>query len=169
MLKSQAFASVFFPVFEPVERVYVCLCARNDDIFVRALVKDLFFLVSELLEPLEGLIEVLGGEVKAKLSEPGLEGVAARVLAEHERRARNADRLGLHYFVGGFVLEQSVLVYAGLVREGVVADYGLVGLDHYAGYAAYEAARGVYLLGHDVGLEAEDVLPGLKYHDDLFE
>ena len=79
------------------------------------------------------LIELLAVERDAELLAPPLNGVAARVLAEDERRLRHADFLRPHDLVGATVLQHAVLMDAGLVREGVAPDDGLVCLHVLAG------------------------------------
>ena len=74
------------------------------------------------------LIELGAIEREADLLAAALHGVAAGMLAEHQRRLRHADFLGPHDLVGPAILQHAVLVNAGLVREGVAADDGLVGL-----------------------------------------
>src|SRR3546814_1291150 len=56
------------------------------------------------------------------------EGMAARMLAEHQRRLGQPDRFRRHDFVGAGELQHAVLMDAGLVREGVGADDRLVRL-----------------------------------------
>src|SRR5439155_1352577 len=73
------------------------------------------------------------GQVEAELAQPVHEGVAARVLAEHQAVRVEADRLGPHDLVVETVLQHAVLVDTGLVREGVVAHDRLVDRDGDAG------------------------------------
>ena len=61
--------------------------------------------------------------------QPLIEGVAAGMLADDQPVAGNADGLRRHDLVGLLVLEHAVLMDAGLVREGVVADDRLVDRD----------------------------------------
>ena len=50
------------------------------------------------------------------------------VLAQHYVRVTQADVLGTHDLVGAALFEHAVLVNARLVRKGVLAHYGFVGL-----------------------------------------
>ena len=84
-------------------------------------------------------------ERAADLLAAALHGVAARVLAEHQRRLRHADVLGPHDFVGAAILQHAVLVNAGFVRERVAADDRLVGLDRLAGQRGEQLARRIDL------------------------
>ena len=95
--------------------------------------------------------------------------VAARVLAEHERRAGHAHVLGPHDLVGAAVLQHPVLVDAGLVREGVAADDGLVGLHGLAGHLRQQLAAAVEAGGDDARVEAGAVGPHTGHHHELLE
>src|SRR5205807_8225393 len=75
------------------------------------------------VQPLQRLLV----EVVAQLAVTPLQGVAARMLPEHEGRARYADLFRAHDLVGQAVLHHAVLVDARLVRKRVAADPGLVG------------------------------------------
>ena len=55
------------------------------------------------------------------------EHAAAAVFAEYHIIGRDADGLGRHDLIGERVGHHTVLVDAGLVREGVGPDDGLVG------------------------------------------
>jgi hypothetical protein len=55
------------------------------------------------------------------------------MLAQHQVRLGQADILGPHDLEGLGVLEHAVLVDAALMREGVLADDGLVELHREAG------------------------------------
>ena len=61
------------------------------------------------------------------------QGVPAAVLAQHQLGLLQADVLGAHDFVGLAMLEHAVLMDAGFVGEGVLADDGLVALHLHAG------------------------------------
>ena len=73
------------------------------------------------------------GQVVAQLAEAPLQRVAARVLAQDQGGARNADHFGPDDLVGQPVLQHAVLMDAGFVGEGVPAHDGLVGLGKAAG------------------------------------
>ena len=79
------------------------------------------------------LIELEAGEGVADGFAAMLHRVAARVLAEHQRRLRHADVGRAHDFVGAAILQHAVLMNARFVREGVASDDGFVGLHVLAG------------------------------------
>ncbi len=60
---------------------------------LEVLVEDFLFLVRDVLEPLEGLVQVLVGKVIPHLLEPVAEGVSAGMLAEHQVGLDEADGL----------------------------------------------------------------------------
>ena len=102
---------------------------------------DLDLLVGELLEAHERRVERVALHVDAHLLERVVERVAAGVLAQHDLRGFLADRRRVDHFVGLAVGEHAVLVDAGLVRERVAADDGLVVLHVVAGEARHQARR----------------------------
>ena len=71
-----------------------------------------------------------------------------------------AHRFGLHDLVGLLVLENPVLMDAGLVGEGVVADDRLVDRDRDAGDLRKQAARRIDLLGDDTRCRRRRTRPG---------
>ncbi len=106
---------------------------------------------------------------KAKLLKLVAQCRAARVFAHNEVclgqphifRAHDLECLG--------VLEHAILMDAGFVREGVLADNGLVELDREAAHGCH-AARDVHDLGAvDAGLIGHDVIADLQGHDHFFE
>src|SRR5450631_3438791 len=97
------------------------------------------------------------------------ERVAAAVLTEHQAALGNAHALRLDDLVGGPLLEEAVLMDAGLVREGVGADDRLVRLDAYADDLGEQLARRKELLRLDARRVGEPVGAGLQDHDDLLE
>ena len=88
--------------------------------------KTCLLLVGEFLEALERVLEGGVGEFVAELRQLVAEGVAARQLAQHQRGLLHADILGTHDLVGLDVLQHAVLMDAGFVAEGVLADDRLV-------------------------------------------
>ena len=127
-------------------------------------------LVRQLLEAGEGGVEVLlGVEGDADLRQAALEGVTARVLAQDHAVLGPAHVLGAHDLVGLAVLENTVLVDAGLVGEGVGPDHRLVGLHGKAGDAGHQARAMDDLGGVDAGVAGEVVLTGAHRHDDLLQ
>ena len=81
----------------------------------------------------------------AQIEDALAQGVPAAVLAQHQLGLRQADVLGIHDLVGGALLEHAVLVDAGFVGEGVLADDGLVALHLNAGDVRDEPAGRVQL------------------------
>ena len=115
-------------------------------------------------------LECFAFEVIAELGELALQAAAAAELAHRQARARKAHRLRGHDLVGERVLEHAVLVDARLVREGVAADDGLVGLDAEAGQVADQPAGVAELLGVDaVARDRELGRAGAQGHHHLFE
>ncbi len=110
---------------------------ESDDVFI----ENMLLLVGQILEALEGVVERVLLEDVAQRFQLVAECVAARQLAQHERGRGYAHILGLHDLVGLAVLQHAILVDARLVREGVLADDGLVvlhreasdGRDHLGG------------------------------------
>src|SRR6266581_6879720 len=133
------------------------------------LVEDFLLPVGEVLEPLEGPVEIAARHGEAQLLEAGRERGAAGVLAEDELVRRPPDVLGLHDLVGELLFQDAVLVDARLVGEGVLADDGLVRLDVDARDVGEEPRGAEDLLGLDTGLHPEEVLAGAERHDDLLE
>ncbi len=81
----------------------------------------------------------------------------------------DADRLGRHDLVGERVGHHAVLVDAGLVREGVGADDGLVGRAAEADELGKDFARGVELFHLDVVGVGKLVAANHEGGGDLFE
>ncbi len=108
-------------------------------------------------------------EREADLLAAALHGVAARVLAEDERRLRHADFFRPHDFVGPAILQHAVLVNPGLVRERVAADDGLVRLNRFAGQRGQHLARGIDLAGLDAGGVRQPIRADARRHDDFLE
>src|SRR3990172_2991658 len=135
----------------------------------QVLVVDLLLAVREILERLEGPVEVSAREVEAQVLEPGRERVAPRVLAQDELVRGAPDVLGPHDLVRELLLEHAVLVDPGLVRERVLADDRLVGLDVDAGDVGEQARALEDLLGPDPRVHAEEVLARAEGHHDLLQ
>jgi hypothetical protein len=97
------------------------------------------------------------------------EGVAAGVLAHHQRGLLHADGLRRHDLVGLGVLEHAVLVDAGLVGEGVAADDRLVELhrERVAAETSFEAR--VSMVVSILVQNGNTSLRTLHRHHDLFE
>ena len=139
-----------------------------DDGF-EVLVVNFLFLIGDFFEPLKGAVEFVVGEMESHLLEPGFERVPAGMFAENEARLGPADVLRPHDLVGPLVLEDPVLVDAGLVRERVVPDDRLVGLDPDAGERGHEPAGTEDLLCLDARLAIEFVPARLERHDDFLK
>ncbi len=132
-------------------------------------VVDFLFLVCQRLERSEHLVGLGVVERIAHARQPVFQGVAAAVLAEHQFRLGDADILGMHDLVGLAMLEHAVLVDAGLVREGVVADDCLVALHLLAGDRLQQARGRIQLAGVNAGGEAVTLLTRAQHHDQFFE
>src|SRR5438067_4473152 len=75
-----------------------------------------------------------------------------RVLAEHQFRIRDAHRLRSHDFVGEAILQHSILMDAGLVRESVAPDDGLIRLHRNTSDFLEQLTRRIKFLTGDAGL-----------------
>src|SRR5438128_2693251 len=135
----------------------------------QVLVVDLLLPVGEVLERLEGPVELRAGQREAELLEPRREGGPAGVLAEDQLVRRPPDVLGPHDLVRELFLEDPVLMDAGLVGEGVLADDRLVRLDVHARDVGEQPGGLEDLLGPDARLDPEEVLPRPERHHDLLE
>ena len=67
------------------------------------------------------------------------------------------------------MLEHAVLVDARFVREGVLADDGLVARDRHADDVRQHARGGIEPRGVDARVEIEEGIARLQRHDDFFE
>src|SRR3954447_7040555 len=124
--------------------------------------------VGPLLEAAKCLIELETLQADSLLRACTRERMTAGVLAERQRHA-NADRFGIHDLVRPRVLQHPVLVDAGLVREGVGADDGLVRRHHIAGGPRDEARSRRDLPRIEPCLDAEVLGADVERHDDLLE
>ena len=95
--------------------------------------------------------------------------MATRVLAHDQVGAPLPHILRAHDLVGLGILEHAVLVNAGLVGKGVLADDGLVVLDRKAGDGRDIPAGAGDVLGLDARLEEQPVAAHLQGHDDFLE
>ena len=102
---------------------------QRDDVFV----EDMLLLVGQILEALERFFERGVVEIVAERFQLVLEGVAAGKLAQHQRGVLHADIFGAHDLIGLDILQHAVLMDAAFMREGVLADDGLVVLHGKAG------------------------------------
>ena len=133
----------------------------------QVLVQDLALPVGQRGELAVDLGQLQLGQVVAQLAVAALERVPARVLAQHQRRARDPHHLGPDDLVGEPVLQHAVLVDAGLVGEGVPADDRLVRLREAAGEVGEQLAGAVDLAGLDVAAEAQRRAAHVAGHDQL--
>ena len=83
--------------------------------------------------------------------------VAAAVLAQNQFAFGNAHRVRIHDLVGGAFLEVAVLVDAGLVRERIGADDGLVRLRAEGDHLRQQLAGRIEVLGDDAGVVGQPV------------
>ena len=97
------------------------------------------------------------------------EGVAARMLAQHQPAFLEADRLRPNDLVGGLMLEDSVLVYPRFMGEGVGPDDGLVSGYEHPGQLAHQAAGAGDLPMIEGGGGLIVGLPCLQRHGHFFD
>ena len=94
---------------------------------------------------------------------------AAGVLAEDEMRFGDADQRRRHDLVAERVGQHAVLVNAGLVRKGVVADDGLVGRGLEGDDLAEHLAGGIKVFELDAGGDAVAVAAHVERGGNFFE
>lgn len=136
--------------------------------FQNVRIRHSLLLIAQGLEIDERLLEgLLVDSVVAELLAALTEGVTARVLTEDEGNVGDTHGLGADDLVGLAVLEDTVLMNAGFVEEGVAADDGLVGLDHHTRQLRDHDRRGVDELGGDGVADGEGVGVGVDGHDNL--
>ena len=95
--------------------------------------------------------------------------MAARVLAEHDVRPGETDRLGVHDLVRPPMGEHAVLVDAGLVRECVSPHDRLVRLDGVAGQPGHQPRGTGNLARRRSGVQGDIVLARVQEHHDLLQ
>ena len=125
-------------------------------------------LVAEGLEPDEEGSQLLLAQLVAQLLEPGLEGVVAGVLAQHQVVGTDAHGFRREDFIGLLIGQHAVLVDAALVEEGILAHDGLVQGRGLADDIIDGLAGPVNLGGVDAGGGVEDIGAGAQGHDHLF-
>ena len=118
---------------------------------------------------MEGLVQSLVVQRVTELGQARCKAVASRVLAEDEQRLGHTDRLRFHDFVGFLVLEDAVLVDAGLVGKGVVADDSFVWLHQHARDGTDQLRGAADVAGVDARRKAKELAPCLEGHHDLLE
>ena len=152
-----------------IVKLYVIVfAALHTGKYEQVVVIDLLLLVSKLQKILINLVEFLRAELDAEQFEPEFEGCVSASRCEGYVVVIQTDILRVNDFVGGNVLQHSVLVYSGRMSEGVSAYYCLVGLDRHIHQAGDRAAERVYLPGVDAGREIQ-VLVALDNHRDFLE
>ena len=121
--------------------------SRRADDFLQILVIHLLLPICDCGHQHVGVFQFLGTQRLSHRAAAGHERVTPGMLSENDLAFGHADRSRRHDFVGNGVLQHAVLMDAGFVRERVVADDGLVGLNRHAGDFAQQAAGGVEFLG----------------------
>src|SRR5437879_4119518 len=155
-------------IVELVERCHALGGLVGDDRH-QVLVVDFLLPVGEALERFEGPVELRAGQRETELLEPRRERGPPGVLAEDQLVRRPPDVLGPHDLVRELLLQDAVLMDAGLVGEGVLADDRLVRLDVHARNVGEQPGGLEDLLGPDARLDSEEVLPRPERHHDLLE
>ncbi len=135
----------------------------------QVLVEHVLLFVRQVLEPRERPVQRLRREAEPQRLEPLGEGMAARELAQDQLAFTQPDHLRPHDLVGLVVLQDPVLVDAGLMREGIVPDDRLVGLDHDAGQRAHQTGDLGDLRRVHARLRLVEVPADLQRHHDLFQ
>src|SRR6056297_2466525 len=125
--------------------------------------------IGQLLEAAEQALQFGVADAEAEFSNAIGQGMATGMLAQHQRRSTDADIFRAHDFVGLAVGQHAVLVYAGFVREGVVADNRLVARHEAADHRGQLARYRVKLARVDGGLQVEQVVAGFQRHDHFFQ
>ena len=133
-------------------------------------VVDNLLAVGEVLEAAESVVKLVIPDL-AVAERPQLvaEGGAAGVLAHDEVRLVPADAFRRHDLVGGRVLEDTILVDAALVREGVAPDDRLVGLHVEARDARQHLGQVEELPGAHARAVRHPVLADADRHDRLLQ
>ena len=91
------------------------------------------------------------------------------MLAQHQPVIRPADVLGAHDLISLPVLDDAVLVNACLVRKGIGAHHGLVGLHRETGDVGDQLGTADDLGGIQTGFTLEVVFAGAHRHYYLFQ
>ena len=126
------------------------------------------FAVGEVLVTREISVHLFLGEGVAHFFEKFLKRVFTAVFSEKKCVFGHSDVFRTHNFVGRLVGEHAVLVYAGFVRESVLAHHGFVGGQLDADYAADQLRRAEYALRDDVRVKPETVAARAYRHHDFF-
>ena len=128
------------------------------------------FLVANLLETAEDVVDLLVGQLETKVPEAHAHRGAAAVLGQRQLGLAPADFLRIHDLVRLAFLDDAVLVNAAGVGEGVLADDRLAALHRQAAHPG-DQLGGLHdlLRHHAAGVTAVNVVARLERHDDLLE
>ena len=132
-------------------------------------VEHLALAIGQLLEAGEQALQLGLADAETQFANAIGQRVAAGMLAQHQRRAVDADVFRAHDFVGLAVGQHAVLVNAGLVGKRVVADNRLVARHEAADHRGKLARYRIELARVDAGVQAEQVAAGFQRHDDFFQ
>ena len=91
------------------------------------------------------------------------------MLAQHQPRIRHSHRLRRHDFVGQRILQDSILVNAGLVGKSIAPDDCLIGLHWHARDLAQHLAGRENLFADHAGLVGEAIRPNSHGHHNFFQ
>ena len=125
--------------------------------------------VRQALEVFEGPVQFIVIEFEPELPNALAECMPTTVLAQHQIRLTDADFFGQHDFVGGSILQHTVLMYARFMRKRVFANDGLVARNMHPGDAGNQAAGWVQLARVDTGTDAKKFRTGFQRHNDFFK
>src|ERR1051326_3773036 len=92
------------------------------------------------------------------------ERVTTGMLSEHKAVSRNAYGFRRHYLVAQWIAQNTVLVYASFVREGVAANDCFIRLNTEAYYLGEQLARGIKLLSFYTATKRQTVCANVKGH-----
>ena len=129
-----------------------------------------FFLVTDLLESTEDVVDLLVGQLETEVPEAHGHRGAAAVLSQRQLCLAPADLLGVHDLVGLAFLDDAVLMNTAGVREGVLTDDRLAALHRQAAHARNQLG-GLHDLpgGHATGVAPVNVITRLERHDNFLE
>ena len=150
---------------DPVMRRRQLLVDQRLDV----LVVDVLLAVGQRLHPREGILQLVGAELVAHLLQLVDEGMASRMLAQHQRRLLEADHLRAHDLIGRGILEHAVLMDAALVRERIAADDGLVVLHRKRGRRRHDLRGAGQHRGVDLVPVGKLVVADVDRHHDFLE
>ena len=105
--------------------------------------------IRQILEPAEGLAEILWRKGVTQLLQTAAEGIAPGQFAQADATLLETNGAGVHDLVGDAVLEHTVLVDTGLMGKGVGPHNGLVGLHQHACEVGDQSGGAVNLFGVD--------------------